>query len=82
MEPSDCVIIVERVDAVLDAFHGMASGLMLLELVQLLKIAFVTHEALVGHHISLSMLSTVMACKSVVASVATVCCQVLIDLLR
>ena len=82
MEPSDCVIVVERVMAVLDAFYCVTPGLILLELIQLLEIAFVAHEALVAGSISLSMLSTVMARKPVITPVAAVCCQVLVDLLR
>ena len=68
--------------AVLDAFYCVTPGLILLEIVQLLEIAFVAHENLVTSSISLAMLPTVMARKPVITSVATVCCQVLIDLLR
>ena len=82
LEPSDCVIIVERVVAVLDTFHCVASGWILLEFVQLLEIAFLAHEAIASRSFSLSMLSTVMPRKPVITSIATVCCQVLIDLLR
>jgi hypothetical protein len=81
LEPSDCVIVVERVVAVLGAFHGVASGLILMQLIHLLEIASVAHEALVACSISLTMLSAVMARKPSMTSIATVGCQVLVDLL-
>ena len=81
LEPSDCVVVVERVVAVLGAFHGLASRLILMQLIHLFEIASMAHEALVACSIRLTMLSAVMAYKPSMTSIAAVGCQVLVDLL-